>query len=278
MFKDYYMGLPDGGADAYLERLGMQRPEKLTKEYLDELVMAHQCCIPFENLDIYDLHKPVSIVPKDLFDKIVTRKRGGYCFELNGLFVLLLQALGYDAYSCPCRVLREITATPNPVRHRGTIIRLDGKYLFCDVGFGGPMPPATVVLEDGVRQVIDGETYWVERNSEFWWTLKRLTKGKLEIGMGGALPDDEVREAPVLMLSQAQWEAVDFILPNEYCSLGPNASFARERLVNVKRRDGHISLRGNVLTTVKNGVRERREVTEEEAWALIRDELKLIVE
>lgn len=278
MFKDYYKGLPEGGADAYLERLGMQRPKQLTKEYLDELVKAHQCNIPFENLDIYDLKKPISIVPKDLFDKIVTRKRGGYCFELNGLFVLLLQALGYDAYSCPCRVLREDTPTPNPVRHRGTIIRLDGKYLFCDVGFGGPMPPATVVLEDGTRQIVDGETYWFERKSEFWWTLKRLTKGKLEIGMGGTPPDDAVREAPVLMVSQAQWEAVDFILPNEYCSLGPNASFARERLVNVKRRDGHISLRGNVLTTVKNGVRERREVTEEEAWALIRDELKLIVE
>jgi len=276
MNEEYYGALPD--TDAYLRRIGMERPRQLTKEYLDELVLAHQCSVPFENLDIYDLHKPISIVPRDIFDKVVTRRRGGYCFELNGLFVLLLQALGYDAYSCPCRVLREATATPNPVRHRGNIIRLDGKYLFCDVGFGGPMPPATVALEDGARQIVQGETYWFERNSEFWWTLMRLTKGKTEIGMGGAVPDDEVREAPVLMVSQAQWEAVDFILPNEACSVGPNASFARERIVNVKRKDGHISLRGNMLTTVKNGQRERREVTEEESLALIRDELKLIVE
>lgn len=278
MFKEYYKGLPEGGADAYLERLGMQRPEQLTKEYLDKLVMAHHCKVPFENLDIYELHKPISIVPKDLFDKIVTRKRGGYCFELNGLFVLLLQALGYDAYSCPCRVLREATDTPNPVRHRGNIIRLDGQHLFCDVGFGGPMPPATVVLEDGKRQIVNGETYWVERNSEYWWTLKRLTKGKAEISMGGALPDETVREAPVLMLSHAQWEAVDFILPNEYCSVGPNASFAKERLVNVKREDGHFSLRGNTLTIVKNGKSDRREVTDEEARAIIKDELGLVLE
>ncbi|HHU05025.1 MAG TPA: arylamine N-acetyltransferase [Clostridiales bacterium] len=276
MFAEYYEPLPD--VDAYLERIGMERPKQLTKEYLDELVMAHQCSVPFENLDIYDLHKPISIKPKDIFEKVVVRKRGGYCFELNGLFVLLLQALGYDAYSCPCRVLKEETPTPNPVRHRGNIIRLDGKYLFCDVGFGGPMPPASVVLEDKTRQIVQGETFWFERTNEFWWILKRLTKGKLEVGMGGELPPDEVREVPVLMVSQAQWENVDFTFANEYCSTGPDAPFARERIVNVKREDGHISLRGNSLTIVKDGARERREVTEEEAWDFIRNELGLIVE
>jgi len=277
MFEEYYAPLPD--VDAYLQRIGMERPKELTKEYLDELVFAHQCSVPFENLDIYELHKPISIVPQDIFDKVVVRRRGGYCFELNGLFVLLLQALGYDAYSCPCRVMMQETPTPGPVRHRGNIVRLDGKYLFCDVGFGGPMPPASVVLEEGTRQVIRGETFWFERKSEFWWTLKRLTKGKLEVGMGGMIPvEEEIREATVLMVSPAQWEAVDFILPNESCSVGPNASFARERIVNVRRKDGHISLRGNVLTIVKDGVRTQREISDEEARDYIRNELGLVVE
>lgn len=277
MYAEYYEPLPD--VDAYLERIGMERPKQLTKEYLDELVLAHQCSVPFENLDIYDLHRPISIKPRDIFDKVVVRRRGGYCFELNGLFVLLLQALGYDAYSCPCRVLKEETPTPNPVRHRGNIVRLDGKLLFCDVGFGGPMPPAAVALEEGTRQVVQGGTFWFERKNEFWWTLKRLTKGKLEVGMGGQLPaDDEVREAPVLMVSHAQWENVDFIAPNEACSVGPNAPFAKERIVNVRTKDGHISLRGNTLTIVKDGVRTRREVSDEEAGDYIRNELGLIVE
>ncbi len=276
MYKAYYESLPN--VDAYLDRIGMKRPKKLSKEYLDELVLAHHCSVPFENLDIYDLHKPISIIPADIFEKVVTRKRGGYCFELNGLFVLLLKELGYHAYSCPCRVLREDTKTPNPVRHRGTIIRFDGKYLFCDVGFGGPMPPATLYLEEDIRQIVKGETFWFERVDEFWWTLKRLTKGKLEVGMGIPDGNDEVREAPVLRVSQASWEAVDFILPNIACSEGPDAPFAKDRLMNLRRKDGHISVRGNNLTIVKNGVREHRLISEDEAKKLMVEEFGLILE
>jgi len=277
MYEEYYGALPD--TDAYLKRIGMERPKAPTKEYLDELVLAHQCSVVFENLDICDLHKPISIVPEDIYDKVVTRKRGGYCFELNGLFVLLLRELGFDAYSCPCRILRSETKTPPPVRHRGNIVRMDGRYLFCDVGFGGPMPPAAIAVEDKTRQVVKGETFWFERYGEFWWLLKRLTKGKTEVGMAGMTDgNDEVHEVPVMLVSQASWEPVDFIQPNEACSVGPDAPFAKERIVNVRRRDGHITIKGNMLTTVKNGVRERREINEEESKALVRDEFGLLLE
>ncbi len=273
MYEEYYEKLPD--VDLYLKRIGMERPKSLSKEYLDELVLAHQCSVVFENLDIYDLHKSISIIPRDIFDKVVLRKRGGYCFELNGIFVLLLQALGYDAYSCPCRVARPGIIVPQPVRHRGNIIRFEGKYLFCDVGYGGPMPPASVVLEEGTRQVVNGETYWFERVSEFWWLLKRLTKGKAEIRASDV--SDEVREANVMYISQAQWEPVDFISANIACSGGPNATFAQRRLLNLRRKDGHIALTGNMLTEVKDGVAKSREVTDEEALRIAKEEFGLTI-
>lgn len=274
MFEEYYEKLPD--VDLYLERIGMKRPKSLNKEYLDELVFAHQCSVVFENLDIYDLHKSISIIPRDLFEKIVIRKRGGYCFELNGLFVLLLQALGYDAYSCPCRSSRPGIVVPQPVRHRGIIVRLDGRYLFCDVGYGGPMPPASVVAEDGTRQVVRGETYWFERKDEFCWLLKRLTKGKIDMGMSGITDgNDEIHEADVLYISQAPWEPVDFIPANIACSEGQDAIFAQMRMLNLRRKDGHIALTGNKFTQVKNGVKESREITDEEAQRLIKDEFGL---
>lgn len=276
MYEEYYQKLPD--VDLYLGRIGMARPKSLNREYLDELVLAHQCSVVFENLDIYDLHKPISIIPGDIFDKVVVKKRGGYCFELNGIFVLLLQALGYDAYSCPCRAAKTGIAVPQPVRHCGNIVRLDGKYLFCDVGYGGPMPPASIVVEDGIRQVARGETFWFERQDEFWWMLKRLTKGNLEIGMSGSSNDnEEVHEANVLCISHAKWEPVDFIPGNIACSEDPNAFFAQKRILNLRRRDGHIALLGNLLTVVKNGVRESREVTEDELMRLIKDEFGLII-
>ena len=94
------------------------------------------------------------------------------------------------------------------------------------------------------------------------------------------IPDgnDEVREAPVLRVSQASWEAVDFILPNIACSEGPDAPFAKDRLMNLRRKDGHISVRGNNLTIVKNGVREHRLISEDEAKKLMVEEFGLILE
>jgi len=276
LFEEYYEKLPD--VDRYLERIGMQRPKSLNKAYLDELVLAHQCTVPFENLDIYELHKPISIIPRDLFDKVVVRKRGGYCFELNGVFVLLLQALGYDAYSCPCRGARPGVTVPQPVRHRGNIVRLDGKYLFCDVGYGGPMPPGSIVVEDGTRQVVNGETFWFEQIDEFSWLLKRLTKGKIDMGMSGNTDgNDDIHEASVMYVSQSKWEPVDFIPGNLACSDGPDASFAQRRMLNLRRRDGHIAITGNLLTTVKNGVKQSREISDEEAARLAREEFGLIL-
>ncbi len=277
MYEEYYQGLKD--VDAYLRRIGMQRPKSPTKEYLDELVLAHQCSVVFENLDIFDLHRPISIIPDDIYEKIVVKKRGGYCFELNGLFVLLLRALGYDAYSCPCRVARGDMSMPGPVRHRGNIVRMDGRYLFCDVGFGGPMPPGAVVVEDTIKQSVQGETFWFERRDEFWWMLKRFTKGRLEVGMSGITDgNDEVHEANVLLISIASWEPVDFISANLACSEGPDATFAQKRMMNLRKKDGHIAVTGNLFTLVKNGVRESREITEEEAKRLMTEEFGLVLQ
>lgn len=274
MYEQYYEKLPD--VDLYLKRIGMERPKSLSKEYLDELVLAHQCSVVFENLDIYDLHKPISILPHDIFDKVVVKKRGGYCFELNGIFVLLLQALGYDAYPCPCRALRPGINVPLPVRHRGNIVRLNGQYLFCDVGYGGPMPPASIYVEEGTRQIVNGETFWFERKDEFWWVLNRLTKGKVEIGVGGNTDgNDEVHEVRVMTISIASWEPVDFIPANQYCSEDPDSIFVQKRMLNLRRRDGHIAITANMLTLVKNGVKESREITDEEAMKLAKDEFGL---
>jgi N-hydroxyarylamine O-acetyltransferase len=277
VFEEYYESLAESEVDEYLKRIGMERPKAPTKEYLDELVMKHQCAVPFENLDIYDLHKPISIIPKDIYDKVVGRKRGGYCFELNGLFVLLLKGLGFDAYSCPCRVARGDMTFPGPVRHRGNIVRMDGKYLFCDVGFGGAMPPGAVVIEDMTKQIVNGETYWFEQGKESWWMLRRLTKGKLDIGIAGAPVNEEIQEANVLMISTGLWEPVDYISANLACSEGPDATFAKTRMLNLRRTDGHIAVTGDKFTRVKDGVKETLDVTYEEAMRLAKDEFGLII-
>jgi N-hydroxyarylamine O-acetyltransferase len=78
---------------ASLDRIGVSQPQIVDATSLRDLHRAHQTAVPFENLSIY-LAEPISLEEGDLLDKIVTRRRGGFCYELNGAFALLLEALG----------------------------------------------------------------------------------------------------------------------------------------------------------------------------------------
>src|SRR5258706_8881452 len=80
---------------AYLNRIAHRGPIEPTGETLRALHLAHLLAVPFENLDI-GLGRPIVLDQAALFDKIVVRRRGGFCYELNGLFAALLRALGFE--------------------------------------------------------------------------------------------------------------------------------------------------------------------------------------
>src|SRR5262245_17510385 len=88
---------------AYLDRIAVARPPELDEAALGLLHRAHQMAVPFENLSIH-LAEPISLDEDDLLDKIVTRRRGGFCYELNGAFALLLLALGAQVARVAARV------------------------------------------------------------------------------------------------------------------------------------------------------------------------------
>ncbi|MCD8217935.1 MAG: arylamine N-acetyltransferase [Clostridiales bacterium] len=98
----------------------------ISKDTLGALVYAHQCFIPFENLDVCDFHKEISLDEDKLFEKLVIRKRGGYCLEMNGFFYHMLRSIGFNAYPCLCRVMFGIQDPgDNLIGHRATIVSLD---------------------------------------------------------------------------------------------------------------------------------------------------------
>src|SRR4051812_10193641 len=80
---------------AYLERIRYHGPLDPTAETLRRLQVAHLLSVPFENLSIH-WGEPIELDDEALFEKIVVRRRGGFCYELNGLFATLLRALGFD--------------------------------------------------------------------------------------------------------------------------------------------------------------------------------------
>ena len=109
--------LPAGGpmdhntVMAYLNRVGVTEPAAGDAAGLRHLHRAHQLTVPFENLSIH-LAEPISLDERDLIDKIVRRRRGGFCYELNGAFALLLEALGARVSRVAARVYGEAGLGP----------------------------------------------------------------------------------------------------------------------------------------------------------------------
>ena len=125
MYDIIYEELSSDEIKKYLERIGFTETPKVSKACLDELIYLHQCHVPFECLDTYHTDVMIPLDKASLYDKIVTRHRGGFCFELNGLFCLLLRGLGFDAYSVMCRVAN--TTELRNIAHRATLVTLDGR-------------------------------------------------------------------------------------------------------------------------------------------------------
>ena len=124
---------------AYMERIKCQVPTQMNGEILDRLIRSHLEQIPFENLDVIDFGRVPELGEDILFEKIVRKKRGGYCFELNILFRRLLESLGLFVYPVAARVLWNRDYLP-PVSHMGLVADIAGRKGFCDVGYGGPGP------------------------------------------------------------------------------------------------------------------------------------------
>ena len=163
---------PIPNLSGYLKRIGLSGAPSADLAGLNALIWAHQTHIPFEDLNTSWLHLPVSLEIPALYDKVVVRRRGGYCYELNALFTRLLLDLGFDARSVFCRVVRGRDFLP-PCAHRAVVVALEGKLYFCDVGFGGPMPAGALEIADGVGQDVRGEYFCIDRFDDYWWTVSR---------------------------------------------------------------------------------------------------------
>jgi N-hydroxyarylamine O-acetyltransferase len=147
---------------AYLARIGLAAPPAT----LAELQVAQLLSVPFENLDI-GAGIPISMEPDAIFDKVVRRRRGGFCYELNGLFARLLEALGYSVTVLSARVADDAGDQGQEFDHLMLRVDLDEPWLV-DVGFGDafrePMPlrPGSAFLDSL------GRTYRLRVTGDDW--------------------------------------------------------------------------------------------------------------
>ena len=202
---------------AYFTRLGYEASSREpTLALLRDLQLRHVSQIAFEGLDPF-LGVPVDIDPKAIQDKLVRRRRGGYCHEHNSLFHDVLAALGFSVTALGARVLLTTSEKPGPraLTHRLTLIDLDEGCFIVDVGFGGQSPPAPIRLKPDLEQATAFGTYRITQNEDTF---------NLEMKFGGPW------EALYRFNLEPQTQA-DFEVANWFCSTHPRSLFTQNLVV-----------------------------------------------
>ena len=158
---------------AYLKRIGYHGPTRPSVNVLHRLHRRHLLSIPFENLDIH-LGRPIVLSDAAFYDKIIKHHRGGFCYELNGLFANLLEEMGFKVSMLSARVARKSRGFSSEFDHMTLLVQLKHPWL-ADVGFGdsftGPKR-----LNVSRPQADRGRDYRFTRK-DGWTLLSRRTKG-----------------------------------------------------------------------------------------------------
>jgi N-hydroxyarylamine O-acetyltransferase len=153
--------------DAYFERIGYSGRRDATLETLKELHRKHPEAIAFENLDPI-LGRPVPLDMPSLEAKLIRARRGGYCFEQNGIFFRVLQMMGFHATGLSARVLRGRPEKDSPRSHMLMKIELEEGTYVADIGFGSLTLTAPLRLDDEAPQETPhGQFRIVEAGDEF---------------------------------------------------------------------------------------------------------------
>jgi N-hydroxyarylamine O-acetyltransferase len=254
--------------DAYLRRLGAEYPAWPTLDALRELHLRHLRTVPFENLSVH-LGEEIVLQEERLLDKVVGARRGGFCYELNGLFAALLTALGYEVTLLAARVYGEGGALGIPYDHLALLVRtVDGGDWLADVGFGAHSHGPLEFGERGEQEDPGG-------------TFRIVEAGPDEAGVRGGHDTARAADLDVLRDGQAVYRVElrprvlgDFVSGAWWHSTSPRSHFLRSPVCSRLTEDGgRITLSGRRLTTTTpDGGREERElVTDEEVLAAYRD-------
>lgn len=245
---------------AYLDRIGYTGTREVSRENLTRLIRQHLETVPFENLDCCYKGAPLTNDPEVVFEKVVLRRRGGICFELNGLLYALLTALGYSCHAVAVRLPRPDGVAP--VCHQGVVVTLEGKQYYCDVGFGGPGPKGALPLDEG-EQLVDGERFRVVREGVYV-SIRRCNREAFS---------EVIRYADLPCI----WQ--DFTGLLYHYAMAPDSYFVTQRLVNLCLPDGgSLALTDNRFTARRGGSVIRKELgSEEEAAAILEREFGIIL-
>jgi N-hydroxyarylamine O-acetyltransferase len=212
--------------DAYMERIGYTGGLTPCDDTLRGLHQAHTLSIPFENFDAY-FHGNVNLELPFLFRKIVSRGRGGYCFEMNGLFAAVLETLGFKVRPLLARVGIDFKRAFGPRTHQVLLVEVSGERWLADVGFGkdGLIEPILLDTREAQRQF--SRTYRLDHDPDHGYVLEFLTSRTTRCEYAFTL--------------EACCHA-DFLMSNHDTSTHPASLFVNRLVCTMPTLEGRITL------------------------------------
>jgi N-hydroxyarylamine O-acetyltransferase len=228
----------------YLTRIGHSELLKPDVQTLRGLHIAHMRSVPFENLDVGQ-KRPIRLTEEALWEKIILQKRGGFCYELNGLFAWLLQQLGFEVTYLNARVYNREGKPGIDFDHLALLVQVPGQAgrWLADVGFGDSFNEP-LNFEERNEQPQGLRSYRIEQALEGYIVWQRNYAG--------------VWERQYLFDLQPRRFPGDYETACLYHQTSPKSSFTRKSIISRATPEGRVSLEDGRLILTENGQRTER--------------------
>ena len=241
-------------ANTYLKRINYDGPLDVSAETLRRLQLAHLFNVPFENLSIH-ASEPIVLDDDALFAKIVERRRGGFCYEANGLFAALLRALDFEVTMLSAEVARGDGQFSPPFDHMALTVKLEERWLV-DVGFGESFLEP-LLLDTTDEQVQGDQSFRIEPDGPYRVVYRRAGE----------------EWVPMYRFTLEPHEFTDYEEMCHFHQTSPQSHFTQNRICSRATPEGRITLSGmRLITTTKHGREERLLDTAKEYEDILRDQ------
>ncbi len=211
--------------EQYFERIGYTPSDEPAEEILRNIHFMQATHIPFENLDVYK-GLGISLKPDDLFNKLVVRRRGGYCFELNAMLAMALRAVGFSVKRVSARLARTGTDFGG-YAHCAAIVDAGSARYIADVGYGGGGFVEPLKLEPDIVQHVQCGTYKVIKDEKLGYVVQWEIDGEFRSYM--AVHDVEANDQ-------------DFEIGNYFTSTHPESGFRKMIMCALPNSNGRVSV------------------------------------
>jgi N-hydroxyarylamine O-acetyltransferase len=245
---DKVVSLTKMDIDRYLARINDDGPVGPSLETLRRLHYAHLLSVPFENLDIH-LKRPIVLDLDLVYTKVVEKRRGGYCYELNGLFAQLLHEIGFEVSMLSARVANEQGGFSPEFDHMALLVRLNQSWL-ADVGFGSCFL-YPVIVDEAARSEDATGTY-------------TITRGYDGHALNRASEDGELN--PIYKFTLEPHSLAEYDAMSTYHQTSPDSWFTKRRVCTRATTQGRITLSDMKLIVDDRGARTESVLGSEEEY------------